>query len=97
MKDFAVLVLNGNQIPKYRLMFETQTSGSKTSSGEIGLNIRIHASPNVGVGKDQVSAGVSVLCWHAFHGNITELGKKSNAVIRSRSVTRSNIGGMSDQ
>ena len=44
-------------------MFETQKSGDKTSSGEIGLNIRTHASPKVG--QDHVSWGVSVLCWHA--------------------------------
>ena len=36
---------------------------NKTSSGDIGLNIRTHASPKVG--KDQVSGGVSVPCWHA--------------------------------
>ena len=48
---------------KYRGMFEIQKSGDKTSSGEIGLNIRTHASPKVG--QDQVSGGVSVLCWHA--------------------------------
>ena len=44
-------------------MFETQKSGNKTSSGKIGLDIRTHASPKVG--QDQVSGGVSVLCWHA--------------------------------
>ena len=38
-------------------------SGYKTSSGEIGLDIRTHAS--LKVGQDQVSGGVSVLCWHA--------------------------------
>ena len=48
---------------KYRGMFETQKSGNKTSSGEIGLNIRTLASPKVG--QDQVTGGVSVLCWHA--------------------------------
>ena len=48
---------------KYRGVFEIQTSGDKTSSGEIGLDIRTHASPKVG--QDQVSGGVSVLCWHA--------------------------------
>ena len=37
-------------------------SGSKTSSGEIGLGIRAYASPKVG--QDQVCGGVSVLCWH---------------------------------
>ena len=41
-------------------MFEIQKSGDKTSSGEIGLGIRTHASPKVG--QDQVSGGVSVLC-----------------------------------
>ena len=50
-------------IEKYRGMFEIQKSGDKTSSEEIGLDIRIHASPKVG--QDQVSRGVSVLCWHA--------------------------------
>ena len=47
---------------KYREMFESQ-SRNKTSSGEIGLNIRTLASPKVG--QDQVSGGVSVICWHA--------------------------------
>ena len=41
---------------KYRGMFEIQKSGNKTSSGEIGLDIKTHASPKVG--QDQVSAGV---------------------------------------
>ena len=44
-------------------MIEPQKSGDKTSSGEIGLNIRTLASPKVG--QDQVAGGVSVLCWHA--------------------------------
>ena len=48
---------------KYRGIFEIQKSGDKTSSGEIGHDIRTHASPDVG--QDQVSEGVSVLCWHA--------------------------------
>ena len=48
---------------KYRGVFEIQRSGDKTSPGEIGLDIRTHASPKVG--QDQVSGGVSVLCWHA--------------------------------
>ena len=51
------------QKQKYRGMFETQKSRNKTSSGDIGLNIRTLAGPNVG--QDQVSGGVSVLCWHA--------------------------------
>ena len=33
---------------KYRGMFETQKSGNKTGSGEIGLDIRTHASPKLG-------------------------------------------------
>ena len=44
-------------------MCEAQKAGNKTSSGEIGLNIRTHASPTVV--QDQVPEGVSVLCWHA--------------------------------
>ena len=32
---------------KYRRMFGTQTSGNKTSSGEIGINIRTNASSKV--------------------------------------------------
>ena len=51
------------QKQKYRGMFETQKSRNKTSLGDIGLNIRTLASPKVG--QDQVSGGVSVLCWHA--------------------------------
>ena len=47
------------QKQKYRGMFETQKSRNKTSSGDIGLNIRTLASPKVG--QDQVSGGVSVL------------------------------------
>ena len=48
---------------KYQGVFEIQRSGDKTSSGEIGLDIGTHASPKDG--QDQVSGGVSVLCWHA--------------------------------
>ena len=44
-------------------MFVTQKYGKKKSLGEIGLNIRKHASSKVG--QDQVSVGVSVLCWQA--------------------------------
>ena len=38
---------------KYQGVFEIQKSGDKTSSGEIGLDIRTHAGPKVG--QDQVS------------------------------------------
>ena len=44
-------------------MFETQTSRNKTSSEDIGLNIRTLASPKLG--QDQVSGGVSVPFRHA--------------------------------
>ena len=37
-----------NSKEKYRGMFEIHKSGDKTSSGEIGLDIRTHASPKVG-------------------------------------------------
>ena len=56
-------ILIGEAKEKYRRVFEIQKSGDKTSLGEIGLDIRTHASPKVG--QDQVSGGVSVLCWHA--------------------------------
>ena len=54
---------------------------------------------NVTMGQDQVSGGVSVLCWLAapvamFYGNLL------NSVIRSKSVLKSSsvkIGVMSDQ
>ena len=52
--------MSKREVPR---VFEIQKSGDKTSSGEIGLDIRTHASPKVG--QDQVSGGVSVLCWHA--------------------------------
>ena len=60
---FLYIALQGKAKEKYRGMFEIQKSGDKTSSGEIGLDIRTHASPKVR--QDQVSGGVSVLCWHA--------------------------------
>ena len=37
---------------KYRGVFETQKSENKTSTGDIGLDIRTHASPEMG--QDQV-------------------------------------------
>ena len=44
-------------------MVETLKSGNKTSSGEIDLDIRTHASPKMR--QEHVSGRVSVLCWHA--------------------------------
>ena len=61
--NFYYFTMHTKQKQKYRGMFETQKSRNKTSSGDIGLNIRTLASPKVG--QDQVSGGVSVLCWHA--------------------------------
>ena len=65
---------------KYRGMFEIQKSGNKTSSGEIGLDIRTHASPKVG--QDQVSGGVSApyrhvtpiadALWKAIFGEMSD-------------------------
>ena len=57
----------------YRGMIEIHKSGDKTSLGEIGLDIRTHASPKRG--QDQV-----------FHGNLAQWDKKANSVIRSISV-----------
>ena len=52
---------------KYRGMFEIQKSGDKTSSGEIGLDIRIHASPKVG--QDQVSDLINNMYHMRISGN----------------------------
>ena len=54
------------------------------------------------MGQDQVSGGVSVLCWLAapvamFYGNLQNLVIKSKSVIKSSSVISSQIGEMSDQ
>ena len=53
------------------------------------------------MGQDQVSGGVSVLCWLAapvamFYGNLQHLVIKSKSVIKSSSIS-SQIGVMSDQ
>ena len=54
------------------------------------------------MGQDQVSGGVSVLCWLAapvamFYGNLQNLVIRSKSVIKSSSVISSQIGVMSDQ
>ena len=54
------------------------------------------------MGQDQVSGGVSVLCWldapvAMFHGNLQNLVKRSKSAIKSSSVISSQIGVMSDQ
>ena len=57
---------------------------NKVVSGELCLNITTLANPKVGL--DQVSGGVSVLCWHA--APVASVICKSLAIrlIRSRSV-----------
>ena len=47
-EDMKYIHHKHNQKQKYWGIFETQKSGDKTSSGEIGLNIRTLASPKVG-------------------------------------------------
>ena len=80
-------------------MFETQNFGNKTSSGEIGLNTGTHASPNVG--QDQMSGGASSVGMphplQLFYDSLAQLGKRTNSVIRSSSVTGSKISVMTDQ
>ena len=43
---------------KYRGVFEIQKSGNKTYSGEIGLDIKTHASPKVGQDQNSLSTQV---------------------------------------
>ena len=52
---FILIAISKREVPR-----ELKKSGNKTSSGEIGLDMRTHAGPKVG--QDQVSGGVSVLC-----------------------------------
>ena len=52
------------------------------------------------MGQDQVSGGVSVLCWLAapvamFHGNLQNSVIRSKSVLKSSSVINSQIGVMS--
>ena len=54
------------------------------------------------MGQDQVSGGVSVLCWLAapvamFYGNLLNSVIRSISVLKSSSVINSQIGVMSDQ
>ena len=54
------------------------------------------------MGQDQVSGGVSVLCWLAapvamFYGNLKNSVIRSKSVLKSSSVINSQIGVMSDQ
>ena len=52
---------------KYRGMFEIHKSGDKTSSGEIGLDIRTHASPKSGTGPGEFGAAISRLSREGLH------------------------------
>ena len=80
-------------------MFEIQKSRDKTSTGEIGLDIRTHARPKVG--QDQVSGGVSVPCRHATP--VADALRKpiscemSDSVKMSSPVIMSQTGKMSDR
>ena len=54
------------------------------------------------MGQDQVSGGVSALCWLAapvamFYGNLKNSVIRSKSVLKSSSVIDSQIGVMSDQ
>ena len=54
------------------------------------------------MGQDQVSGGVSVLCWLAasvamFYGHLQNLVIRSKSVIKATSVISSQIGVISDQ
>ena len=66
-KALSLLIILGKAYiklkEKYQGMFKTQKSGDKKSPGETDLDTRRHASPKVG--QDEVSGGVSILCWHA--------------------------------
>ena len=81
-------------------MFKIQKSGDKTSSGEIGLDIRTHASPKVG--QDQVSGGVSVPCRHAtpvadalwkpIFGKMSDSVKMSSSVMSQTGIISNRYG-----
>ena len=69
-------------------MFETHKSGNKTSSGEIGVNIRTLASSKVG--QDQGSGGVSGLCWRAV--SVANVRKVRHPLFCSYDLTPDRIG-----
>ena len=75
-------------------MFETQKTRNKTSSGDIGLNIRTLASPKWDRTRCPEEEASSVGMPHPlqmFYGNLSQLGKRSNSVIMSRSVIGSKL------
>ena len=57
-----------------------------TSTEKNDLNIRSNASPKIG--QDQVSGGVSVICWLAAPVAKCSIGTSRNLVIRSKSAKR---------
>ena len=75
---------------KYREMFETQKSDNKTSSREIGLDIRTCKSQRARCPEEQASCVGILHPLQMFHGNLAQLGKKSNSVIRSTTVAVKN-------
>ena len=90
-----VLFLKPLYLPKQNRSTDgySKFKNPEKSSGEIGLDIRTYASPKVG--QDQVSEGVSVLCWHAAPVAYVlwkpcTIRWKSNSVIRSISGTVKN-------
>ena len=78
----------------YTFIFpETQKFGNKTSSGEIGLDIWTYESPKVYRTRCPEEWASSVGMphpLHMFYGHLAQLSKKSNSVIRFRSVTVKN-------
>ena len=67
-------------------MFETQKSGNKTSSREIGLNIWTKISHKVG--QYQVSRGVSILCWQTLLEQIIYFRNILSRIISSYTKAR---------
>ena len=85
---------------KYRRMFETR---KVPRHDKFRKELSQHKNKNRSqIGHDQVSGGVSVLCWLAapvamFYGNLRNLVIRSKSVIISRSVISSQTGVMSDE
>ena len=75
-----------------------------TSPGKNGLNTRTNASPKCKsqIGQDQMSGGVSVICWLAapvamFYGNLPKFGNKVKIGNKVQFGDRLKIGVMFDQ
>ena len=74
---FILFLPSRSEQIKYRGILGTQKSGINTCSGKIDLNIRILAI--LKLGQDQVSRGISVLCWNA--------APVANVLRRPRTIT----------